>query len=91
MGPGLRRDDSEYVARGVASSTRRANHLRSCQAPQPEIFLFTRILICGIKPPARATMRDVRAIVTERGAGCDGPCVASGGSVIPEKWEPVFR
>src|SRR5262245_2032815 len=24
--------------------------------------------------PARATMRDVRAIVTERGAGCDGRC-----------------
>jgi hypothetical protein len=24
--------------------------------------------------PARATMRDVCAIVTERGAGCDGPC-----------------
>jgi hypothetical protein len=32
----------------------------------------------GLQPvSARATMRDVRAIVTERGAGCDGRCGVS--------------
>jgi len=35
-------------------------------------------------------MRDVRAIVTERGTGCDGTLAASGGSMIPEKWETGF-
>jgi len=39
-----------------------------------KIILFTRIPIYGITHPARATRRDVRAIVTERGAGCDGRC-----------------
>src|SRR5438105_12673700 len=42
--------------------------------PKIKIFRFTGILICGIDRPARVTMRDVRAIVTERGAGCDGRC-----------------
>jgi len=60
----------------VANLTRRANHFglpESCQAPKSKIFRFTVILICGIHPPSPSHREGRFAIVTERGAGCDGP------------------
>jgi len=38
-------------------NTTRANHPRSCQASKSKIFRFTGILVYGIYPSARATMR----------------------------------
>jgi hypothetical protein len=66
-------DDS---VQGVADPARRANHFglpESCQASSTKIFCFTEYANQSITCAARAAMRDVRAIVTQRGAGCDGP------------------
>src|SRR5262249_30753447 len=55
---------------------RRANHFRfteSCQALKRKIFLFTVILIYGINPASPCHHEGRFAVVTKRGAGCDGP------------------
>src|SRR5690348_8100863 len=59
----------------VPAPARRANHFglaESCQARVQKIFRFSELANQAISSPARAAMRDVCAIVTERGAGCDG-------------------
>ena len=56
----------------VANSTRRAKQLTSCQAPPAKIFLFPKERIYDLTKPPRPNTRDVRPIVTTRGAGCDG-------------------
>ena len=50
----------------------------SCQAPAVKRFLFTGIPIYVISPPSPCHREGRFAIVTKRGAGCDGPLPASG-------------
>src|SRR5262245_59985542 len=60
---------------------RRANSFglpESCQAPKSKIFLFTGILICGKNSPSPCHHEGRFAVVTKRGAGCDGLLAASG-------------
>src|SRR5438094_401855 len=68
--------------RGVANSTRRANHFgfaESCQAPKRKIFRFTGILICGISAAVPGPQEGRFAVVTERRARDAMDAVASGG------------
>jgi hypothetical protein len=53
-----------------------AVHFTISRICDPNIVIASCLVgqINGNNPPARATMRDVRATVTERGAGCDGRC-----------------
>jgi len=44
-----------------------------CQVPQPKIFLFTGIPIYGIDLASPCRHEGRFAVVTKRGAGCDGP------------------
>ena len=65
----------EREAHFVANPARRANHFcspESCQAPKSEIFRFTGILICGRHSPSPCRHEGRFAVVTKRGAGCDG-------------------
>src|SRR5436309_2603536 len=47
-------------------------------SPKIEIILFTVILICVIYPSSPCHHEGRFAVVTKRGAGCDGPQLASG-------------
>ncbi len=71
--------------RTVANSNRRANHPESCQAPESKTIRVTVILICIICPPSPCRHEGRFAVVTKRGAGCDGPRLASGGIFHPTK------
>jgi hypothetical protein len=69
------------VGRGVANSTRRANHFvlaETCQAPKSEIFLFTGILIYIIDVTVPGPPEGRFAIVTMRWAGDAMDAAASG-------------
>jgi hypothetical protein len=46
--------------------------------PIAKIFRFTGILICGISAPSPCRHEGRFAVVTKRGAGCDGAFAASG-------------
>src|SRR6201990_3229833 len=58
--------------RSVANPARRANQAEAVKPGNEKYSAFQNTQIRSITLSARATMRDVRAIVTERGAGCDG-------------------
>ena len=46
--------------------------------------------ITGTRLPSPRRHEGRFAVVTKRGAGCDGPLAASGDGMIPEKWETGF-
>ncbi|MGQ0681727.1 hypothetical protein, partial [Bradyrhizobium sp.] len=65
--------------------------LQKCVKPfAQKKFLFTGIPIYVIHLPSPCHREGRFAIVTKRGAGCDGPLAASGDSMIPEKWVTGF-
>jgi hypothetical protein len=53
--------------------------------PGVKIFLFTGIPICGRRLPSPCRHEGRFAVVTKRGAGCDGPLPASGVVSCPSK------
>src|SRR6202022_3939093 len=67
--------------RSVAATTRRAKHLsffrNACQAVTEKIFIFPKDGSYDLKKPSRAHYGGRFAIVTTRGAGCDGRASAA--------------
>ena len=63
----------------------------SCQALETKIFHFTEILICVINPTSPCRHEGRFAVVTKRGAGCDGTQLASGDPSPDETLSSVRR